>query len=202
MARLPNPGSDDGAWGTILNDFLLQSHAADGTLKPGIVQDDVIVDNTISEAKLGSVVRAKLNTSAGATDLGYSTTTGTVTVTSSSGAPSTLPAATTSSAGVMTAADKTKIDSVASGATANSSNATLLDRANHTGNQAISTVAGLQTMLDGKETAGAVTTHEAASDPHATASYAIMVGGGRRVFVQSTDPGGAASDGDLWIDTA
>ena len=39
---------------------------------------------------------------------------------------------------------------VEDGATANSSDATLLARANHTGTQAISTVAGLQTALDGK----------------------------------------------------
>ncbi len=33
MSRLPNPGSDNGAWGTILNDFLGVSHNTDGTLK-------------------------------------------------------------------------------------------------------------------------------------------------------------------------
>lgn len=33
MARLPVPNSDDGTWGTILNDFLSQAHNADGTLK-------------------------------------------------------------------------------------------------------------------------------------------------------------------------
>lgn len=33
MSRLPNPGSDSGAWGTILNDYLEVSHNADGTLK-------------------------------------------------------------------------------------------------------------------------------------------------------------------------
>lgn len=32
MARLPQPGADDGVWGNILNDFLLQEHAADGSL--------------------------------------------------------------------------------------------------------------------------------------------------------------------------
>ena len=31
MARLPNPGSDDGTWGAVLNDFLQQSHKTDGT---------------------------------------------------------------------------------------------------------------------------------------------------------------------------
>lgn len=33
MARLPVPGSDDGQWGTLLNDFLSVEHAADGSLK-------------------------------------------------------------------------------------------------------------------------------------------------------------------------
>lgn len=33
MARLPTPGSDDGAWGDLLNDFLLVEHNNDGTLK-------------------------------------------------------------------------------------------------------------------------------------------------------------------------
>jgi hypothetical protein len=33
MARLPNPGSDSGDWGTILNGFLSVSHNANGTIK-------------------------------------------------------------------------------------------------------------------------------------------------------------------------
>jgi hypothetical protein len=32
MANLPTPGGDDGAWGDTLNEFLLVSHAEDGTL--------------------------------------------------------------------------------------------------------------------------------------------------------------------------
>jgi len=47
-------------------------------------------------------------------------------------------------------AAKTKLDGIATNATANSSDATLLARANHTGTQAVSTVEGLQTALDGK----------------------------------------------------
>lgn len=43
-------------------------------------------------------------------------------------------------AGFMTGADKTKLDGVAAGATANSSDATLLGRANHTGTQLSSTI--------------------------------------------------------------
>jgi hypothetical protein len=37
MSRLPTPGSDDGSWGNILNDFLVVAHNADGTLKAGQV---------------------------------------------------------------------------------------------------------------------------------------------------------------------
>lgn len=45
---------------------------------------------------------------------------------------------------------KTKLDGIATGATANSTDAQLRDRTTHTGTQAISTVTGLQTALDGK----------------------------------------------------
>ena len=47
MARLPVPGSDDGTWGDILNDFLSQSHNADGTL-----QGAAIPDGSVTPAKL------------------------------------------------------------------------------------------------------------------------------------------------------
>lgn len=33
MTRLPTPGSDDGVWGSILNDFLSVEHNSDGSLK-------------------------------------------------------------------------------------------------------------------------------------------------------------------------
>lgn len=35
--RLPIPGKDEGEWGEILNEYLLQAHASDGSLKPGAV---------------------------------------------------------------------------------------------------------------------------------------------------------------------
>lgn len=59
-------------------------------------------------------------------------------------------AATTAADGFMSAADKTKLNSMANGATANSADAVLLARGNHTGTQAISTVTGLQAALDSK----------------------------------------------------
>lgn len=48
--------------------------------------------------------------------------------------------ATTATAGFMSGADKTKLDGVASGATANATDAALRDRATHTGTQAASTI--------------------------------------------------------------
>lgn len=53
MARLPQPGGDDGNWGDILNDYLSQTLNTDGTLKTGVV----------SEAKLDANVQSKLNAS-------------------------------------------------------------------------------------------------------------------------------------------
>lgn len=37
MARLPIPGSDQGAWGAILNDFLATGHNSDGSIKNGAI---------------------------------------------------------------------------------------------------------------------------------------------------------------------
>lgn len=52
--------------------------------------------------------------------------------------------------GFMSASDKLKMDGLASGATANSSDGYLLDRANHTGTQAQSTISSLVTDLGNK----------------------------------------------------
>ena len=49
-----------------------------------------------------------------------------------------------------TTAEKNKLAGIASGATANATDAQLRDRAGHTGTQPISSVSGLQTALDGK----------------------------------------------------
>lgn len=59
------------------------------------------------------------------------------------------------SANDYSSAEKSKLAGIAAGATANSSDATLLSRANHTGTQAISTIVNLQSSLDSKE--GAIT---------------------------------------------
>ena len=70
--------------------------------------------------------------------------TGTAPIVSSGGATPaiSISAASTGAAGSMSATDKSKLDGVAAGATANSADATLLARANHTGTQAFSTLTG------------------------------------------------------------
>lgn len=53
--RLPIPGQDDGAWGDILNGYLLTEHAADGTLK-------IRTDGTFAPLSGGKVPLANLPT--------------------------------------------------------------------------------------------------------------------------------------------
>src|SRR5690606_1721624 len=73
--------------------------------------------------------------------------------------------------------DGAKLDGIATGATKNQTDTYLRSRANHTGSQAISTITGLQTALDGKAstshhhderyaTQTALTTLETAFDTH------------------------------------
>lgn len=59
MARLPQPGADNGSWGDILNDFLLVEHNADGTLKSSgslstKADDTAVIHNTGNEAVAGT----------------------------------------------------------------------------------------------------------------------------------------------------
>lgn len=74
-----------------------------------------------------------------------------IVVTSDTGTDATLPAADGTNAGLMVPAQVAKLAGIAAGATANSADADLLARANHTGEQAIATVTGLQTALDAKQ---------------------------------------------------
>ncbi len=65
---------------------------------------------------------------------------------SSTGSGVQLPLAGAGLAGLMLAADKTKLDTIATSATANQTDAYLLSRTNHTGTQAASTITGLATV--------------------------------------------------------
>ncbi|MEO5949931.1 MAG: hypothetical protein ABIQ04_00615 [Candidatus Saccharimonadales bacterium] len=75
LHRLPTPGSDNGTWGDVLNDYLSQSHEADGTLKPsaitaagsgtyskpttGIPTAD-LADGSVTNSKLNAAVQTNL----------------------------------------------------------------------------------------------------------------------------------------------
>lgn len=50
MTRLPQPGQDDGVWGTILNQFLEVEHNSDGTLKAGGSLSAKADDNAVVHA--------------------------------------------------------------------------------------------------------------------------------------------------------
>lgn len=64
MSHLPTPGADSGTWGDILNDFLIQSHNSDGTLKPGSVGPTQLTSSAITSTSLsdGAVTTQKLDT--------------------------------------------------------------------------------------------------------------------------------------------
>lgn len=94
MARLPIPGSDEGNWGTILNDFLSQTHDTNGQLR----------DGSIAETKLSPATQAKLNAVAGPTGAtGPAGATGATGAAGSQGA--TGPAGPASGAKLLIAAD-------------------------------------------------------------------------------------------------
>lgn len=60
MSRLPAPGSDNGTWGIVLNDFLAVSHAVDGSLNSSVVSNANIVDGTVALAKLATTIQTSL----------------------------------------------------------------------------------------------------------------------------------------------
>jgi hypothetical protein len=74
-------------------------------------------------------------------------------------------AATSSTSGLMSATDKAKLDAIASGATANATDAQLRDRSTHTGSQAVGTITGLGAFATGTDAANLTGTVAAARLP-------------------------------------
>ncbi|HET9412216.1 MAG TPA: hypothetical protein VFO38_05215 [Candidatus Saccharimonadales bacterium] len=81
MARLPIPGSDDGTWGDVLNDYLQVAHDPAGTLKSGAVDVSAIQDDSVTEAKLntGSGTNGQVLTKDSGASGGFAWTTAPVT---------------------------------------------------------------------------------------------------------------------------
>ena len=63
MARLPQPGGDNGKWGEILNEFISISHANDGSLKPGSVGSAQLQSNAVTSSSIadGAIDINKIN---------------------------------------------------------------------------------------------------------------------------------------------
>ena len=62
MPRLPKPGSDQGKWGEILNDYLSQAHTDTGTLKDNTVGAGQLQNNSVGTSQLqdSSITTPKL----------------------------------------------------------------------------------------------------------------------------------------------
>jgi hypothetical protein len=125
---------------TPIENILLTNVAKNNNATRVIVQDSITKE-------LKFVLKSTLNTNISIGNKNANT----FQLLSSTGSGPVVPQATTTEAGLMIASDKTKINSLATGATANSTDAQLRDRTTHTGVQAIATVTGLQSALDGKQ---------------------------------------------------
>ena len=86
----------------------------------------------------------------GATNLTTTAAPSTVTINSSTGTDAVIPAADATNAGLILPAEKTKLAGIATGATANSADATLLARANHTGTQTAATISDFAAAADAR----------------------------------------------------
>jgi hypothetical protein len=126
MARLPEPGKDDGVWGDILNDYLSISLRPDGLIKDGVITEAAIASD-ISQEKVSGLT----------SDL-------------ASKEPLIIPG----SASQYFRGDKSwqLLDKSAVGLANvdNVGSSTLLNRANHTGTQTSSTISDFSTAADSR----------------------------------------------------
>lgn len=141
-------------------------------------------DHTIALVSLASV---------GPTNLTW--TAATSTVASDTGADATLTAADGTNPGLMTSAQFTKLAGVATGATANSADATLLARANHTGTQLASTISDFATAADARIAAASINALADVVITTPTTGQVVKYNGTN--WINDTDAtGGGVTDGD------
>lgn len=119
-------------------------------IKTGVDERGDLTSLTTTEKSslVGAINEVDAATAGGGSDLAIAARdTNTLDITSSTGNDATIPAVTTTLSGLSTGADKTKLDGIAAGATANSADATLLARANHTGTQLAATISDFTTQV-------------------------------------------------------
>lgn len=112
------------------------------------------------------------------TNLGNTPDADSVTITSSTGLSTDIAGATGTNAGVMVAADKTKLDGIQAGATQNASDAALRSRSTHTGVQAPSTIEMATARLLGRSTAGTGGAEEIQIGTNLTLTAGVLSAGG------------------------
>lgn len=166
MARLPNPGSDDGVWGTVLNDYLSVEHNSDGTLK---------TSGTLS---------SKANDSAVVHNSGNETVAGIKTFTSIPVIPTTTP---TTNGQV---ASKSYVDSVAAAGAPDASSSTkgIVQLTNDLGGTATApTVPGLANKADKTTTISAGTGLTGGGDLSANRTLTVSYGTAAGTAAQGND---------------
>jgi hypothetical protein len=104
--------------------------------------------------------------------------------------------ATTTVAGFMSAGDKTKIDGVASGATANASDSALRDRSTHTGTQPASTINDFNTAADARIAAASINALADVVVASPSTGQVLKFNGTNWVNDTDATGGGGVSDGD------
>ena len=142
------------------------------------------IDNlkTINGESLEGGGNIVISGSGGETNLSYTASATDGTVTSDTGTSATIPAGSNTNASLMLPSDKTKLNGIAPAATANSSDAFLLARTNHTGTQSAGTITGLATVattgtyadLTGKPDLTAYASKRVPTVAATTASYTIL----------------------------
>lgn len=201
MSRLPVPGSDDDVWGDILNDYLKVEHNADGTHKAQVdTSGSLTGGGDLSTSRTLSLVNDNANpgasryygtNSAGSKGYfplpsggggGVSSVGAAAPITSSGGTTPVIgiSVATSGAAGAMSAADKAKLDSVESGATADMTGSEIL--------AALSSVDGSGSGLDADRLDG-------------LEGSAYLKSNVQNMTVSSTAPT-SPGVGDVWIDTS
>lgn len=113
-----------------------------------LLQD--LTNVTITAPQIGHVLKwngsvwvndvDQVGAGAGATNISITRNATSVTVNSDTGLDGTISTADATNAGILTSADKVKLDGIATGATVNSTDASLRDRATHTGTQPLSSL--------------------------------------------------------------
>ena len=147
MSRLPLPGADSGTWGTILNDYLSQSHDEQGNLKPsaltsaGAANDSTVVHTSGTETITGTKTFTTSPILPPPTSPSHATPKSYVDATVAAGSPD----ATTTTKGLIQLAGD-----LAGTATAPTVPG-LANKANTSHTHAIADVTNLQTDLDAKE---------------------------------------------------